>query len=289
MDMKRERLLWGSALAVLVLVVVFLLASSSDIPAAGDLIQWVIALSILMVSVTIAFAIGALCLRLLWRNDSAATTSHVEGQFPILAGTIALFGILITGVFVITTFRVETGARQEAAAAAHAAVTEVVPSVAQTMLPRVVTDLLRQMDDEFIDRLIDANLTEAVLRADSARHTEELPEITGDNGAPTLEVGMPYLAQIVPGESWRFRLDVPTEGIYSIDAMGVDEFDPFIYVYAKDDGGSLELIEANDDGGEGLDSRVEMNLAEGVIYVVEVEGYFGSAGQCTMLVSLIPN
>ena len=59
--------------------------------------------------------------------------------------------------------------------------------------------------------------------------------------------------------------------------------------YAQDAEGALELIEVDDDGGEDLDSRLEMNLDAGVTYFVEVEGLFGSAGQCTMLVSPIPN
>ena len=92
MDMKRERLVWGSVLAVLVFAVVFLLASSSDIRTADNLLLSLIALSILIVSVTIAIAIGTICLRLLRPNDSAATTSHLEGQVPIVAGPIALFG-----------------------------------------------------------------------------------------------------------------------------------------------------------------------------------------------------
>ena len=208
MDMKRERLVWGSVLAVLVFVVVFLLASSSDTRTADNLLLSLIALSILIVSVTISVAIGAICLRLLRPNDSAATTSHLEGQVPIVAGPIALFGILITGVFVITTFRIDTGARQIAREAVD------------TILPALTMELRTEAVEE------------AMLLADSARRAER-ENARGIESVLQVEVAQEV--EVVADRTLRFRLEGTTGGTYRIDAMGIEGFDPFIYIYAATD------------------------------------------------------
>ena len=56
-------------------------------------------------TVTLCVAIAIVCFRML--QETQGKPKLAEGQIAILAGSIALFGILVTAVFVITAFRID--------------------------------------------------------------------------------------------------------------------------------------------------------------------------------------
>ena len=91
MDRRRERQIGGSIIALLAVLVLFWEIESS--------VQAVIAFAIVLTSFTLCGAIGVMCARLLAVHDKQPIApSSIEGQFALLAGSVALFGILITGV-----------------------------------------------------------------------------------------------------------------------------------------------------------------------------------------------
>ena len=80
-----------------------------------------LAFSIFVLSFTLSSVMAALGVRLLQANRNPATPLHdkpgdVLGGFHagMLTASIALFGILVTGVFVFMSLRIDRGARQEA-------------------------------------------------------------------------------------------------------------------------------------------------------------------------------
>ena len=61
-----------------------------------------------------------------------------------------------------------------------------------------------------------------------------------------------------------FTIAVP-QGTYVINAEGVGGFDPFISLYRMQ-GAELHPIASNDDGGEGQDARLIVELLENTVY-----------------------
>lgn len=57
---------------------------------------------------------------------NASTNERTQGRDPTywLSSVVTLFGVLITGLFVFMTFRIDRGARYEAQAVAQEAITE---------------------------------------------------------------------------------------------------------------------------------------------------------------------
>ncbi len=84
-------------------------------------------------------------------------------------------------------------------------------------------------------------------------------------GAPqTLQLGQPPASMQVPIPP-SFNLTIATAGEYQIDATG-SPMDPELFVYQGD-----ELIEQNDDGGDGLNSRIVRFMDAGTYSVRVVE------------------
>ena len=71
-------------------------------------------LAAFVVAVAVSFAIGTFGYRLIQQNSSDASPRTDGWQTGLMALSIALFGILITGVFVFMTFRIESGAQRAA-------------------------------------------------------------------------------------------------------------------------------------------------------------------------------
>ena len=232
--------------------------------------QWLIAFSIVVVAITLCIVMGVLCFRLL-AGHTSRPIDPTQAQFALVAGSIALFGVLITGVFVITTFRVDTGARQIAMQAADEGVNEIAEQIVGQLAERV----LRESRNEI--------LGEAVIRAEDAIHTEDDTPQDAEN---QLMVGYPLTISVDPDTETRFDLLVEQEGTYRIDAKGLEGFDPFLYVYSiTPEGPQLERVD--DDGGEDFDSRVEMELHQGVRYFAQVAGYLDSTGECVLSLSRV--
>lgn len=66
-----------------------------------------------------------------------------DGIGPFVAIVVAIFGILITGIFVFTTFRIDRGARLEAASIAHETASTIAESQANTTATNVAAKIAR--------------------------------------------------------------------------------------------------------------------------------------------------
>ena len=67
--------------------------------------MYLIGSAITLVALTLCISISTMCFRLL--RERREKPAFEQGHVAILAGSIALFGVLITGVFFITAFRVD--------------------------------------------------------------------------------------------------------------------------------------------------------------------------------------
>ena len=78
-----------------------------------------IGMSIALVALTLCVAIAVLSYRLWHAKQGVATGASSDGQIALLAGSIALFGVLISGIFLFTTFRIDEGAHRAASETAR--------------------------------------------------------------------------------------------------------------------------------------------------------------------------
>jgi hypothetical protein len=97
-------------------------------------------------------------------------------------------------------------------------------------------------------------------------------------------------ATLQPGESlpqpdatrsiW-FSWEAPVTAPVTIDTFGSD-FDTVLAVWTGSSFSALNLIAANDDAGDGLQSRLRLNVIEGTIYRIAVYGVDGAAGAVSL-------
>ena len=309
MEYKRRLMLsaW-TAVCLLLLVIFYMLASGlsdsassvSVAPSSNAIIQ-LMGLSIFIVSLTTSIAIATICYRIL--RPGSSNPAPPRDTAPLLTLTIALFGILITGVFVITTFRVDESARQVASAAADQALSDeilneridaqlpaaidkeliaVLPETVRAALDGPLEELLPVVVHELIVRVQNDAIAMAVARSVSARAAElgDLPVAAELRGEFSQRVQVPF-----GGESW-LSFTLRTEGTYSIRTESSDRFDPFIYVYEAS-GGSLRLMRVDDNGGNDFNARLDLELRANVTYYIQVQGNTGSSGGCNVVVAQI--
>ena len=101
-------------------------------------------------------------------------------------------------------------------------------------------------------------------------------ETTVSSPYSTLTLNSLSALTLIPNTSWRYRIDVP-QGRYVIDADAAGDIDPIIELY-RVDGTQLDLIAVNDDGGDGLDSRIVIDLLEDTVYELVVREVYGRPG-----------
>ncbi len=222
-----------------------------------SVIGWLIGLSILVVAVTLCAAIGALSFRILGGSRGAGAGASADGQTALLAGSIALFGILITGIFLFTTLRIDEGAQRAASEAARERATE------------VAEEVVRELQDQI------SRLTAAV---------KQLTQRSIVLSAFEIQVGTPVMVEFFAEESRTLDFSAPTYGTYIIEVEGVTpDFDPLLYLY--EDG---TMIEDDDDSGAGSNSRVMVPLGAGV-HTIRVEEAAGLPGICLISITFQSN
>ena len=278
MNQNREQLATGRLLVLMaVCIATPLVSCSSTTPdtSAVNLAIWFTGLSVFVVVVTICLAMAMVCFRATQGQPVA-----IEGQLAILAGSIALFGILITGVFVITAFRIDERSQETARIAA-----DIARESARTAYEAEMQDLLEmhdvqmeEMSEQFSARLM-------TVAEQASRRSSILSGVSTNTGtAADLEIGVPERLVLTENESRSLEFVVPTSGTYAIDVIAItQEFDPFLYLYdgiAPD----AEVLEDNDDGGAGLNSHIERTLAPGR-YRIRVEELGGFPGECQVLIT----
>lgn len=93
----------------------------------------------------------------------------------------------------------------------------------------------------------------------------------------------PQEVAVAVGATRHFRIE-NVDGQYQIDAVGVDGFDPYIELY-RIDGTTLQRMGSDDDGGEGLNSRLRVLLQQGSAYELHVSEFFGNGGEVVVSVT----
>ena len=104
-----------------------------------------------------------------------------------------------------------------------------------------------------------------------------------DSMAVFLGAMPPQQVSVAVGETRHFRIE-DALGQYQIDAVGITGFDPYIELY-RIDGTTLTRIASDDDGGEGLSSRLRVVLQQDAAYELHVSGFFGDAGEVVVSVT----
>lgn len=98
-----------------------------------------------------------------------------------------------------------------------------------------------------------------------------LAEVPEGAGGGTLTVGQERDAQLVPGLTDRYTVEIRRAGAHTIE-MGSDAVDSHLRLLR--DG---EVVATDDDGGGGLNAKIEQNLAPGT-YVIEAGSAVGPQG-----------
>ena len=118
------------------------------------------------------------------------------------------------------------------------------------------------------------------------RANEEAPEFDVAS-VQTIEIGDSVTIEV---EELRvLQLDVIEDATYRIDVRAgadADGEDAYLYLYRRQQGDGMERVAVDDDGGEGLNARLQLSLAPGV-YFVMVEEFLGRRATFTVLVEEI--
>lgn len=214
--------------------------------------------------------------------------------------SVMMFGVLITGIFVFMTFRIDRGAQNEARQTSERVAREVVVGIAREAAGKAaegmvdesresianfssaIVEVLRRWAEESdledladrINRLARTDL-ELILQAQPPQDTTNL-EVDSDSERRVVGEG--------DSPVW-FRFDVMTGGMYRIMTRELSNFDPVIYLYFMQ-GESLRFLSYDDDSGEGiLDSRLEVELTPGAHYIA-VRDFDGDGGEFSISVVL---
>jgi hypothetical protein len=107
--------------------------------------------------------------------------------------------------------------------------------------------------------------------------------VTGNNAYATREPGDPTAGDKSVWWSWT----VPTSGVYTVTAMGMGYFDPFLGIYSGTTISNLTLIGSDTyDGSSGMTyaTRVKVNATAGATYVIAVSTVAGFGGDIALCI-----
>jgi len=107
--------------------------------------------------------------------------------------------------------------------------------------------------------------------------------VLGSNTGATKETGEPNHGASTGGKSVWWTWTAPASGIATVSLDG-SSFDTLLGVYQGSAVGSLTLTAQDDDGGEGLRSRVVFNTTAGSVYQIAVDGFGGQSGNIQLTV-----
>ena len=105
----------------------------------------IIGTSVILVALTLCLCVTTVCIRML-RKDTASP-SVAQLQTGVMAGSIALFGILVTGVFVITVFRIDVDVTNTFESVVADRVNQAVPRLLAPHLATFEEDTARLVQD----------------------------------------------------------------------------------------------------------------------------------------------
>jgi subtilisin family serine protease len=108
---------------------------------------------------------------------------------------------------------------------------------------------------------------------------------SGTNVGASKETDEPFHGGNAGGKSVWWTWTAPATGSYEIVTNG-SNFDTLLGVYTGNAVNALTTIASDDDGGDGLDSRVVISAAGGAVFRIAVDGYGGDDGSIALAVSL---
>ena len=218
----------------------------------------IIGVSVVFVAVTLCLAMIAVSVSIVGRvGRGTAPGVSADGQAALFAGSIALFGVLISGIFLFTTFRIDEGAQRAASEAARERATEVAGEVVK-------------------------DLQEQISRIDTA--VERLTRRSSVLSAFEIQVGTPVMVEFFAEESRTFDMSAPTYGTYIVEVDAITPgVDPVVYLYEGD-----SIVAEDDNGGAGSNSRVTVPLGAG-FYRIRVEEVSGRPGTCLISITYKSN
>ena len=103
--------------------------------------------------------------------------------------------------------------------------------------------------------------------------------VTGENILATAEVGEPNQSGAIESSWWNWTATF--DGSITIDTNGSD-YDTYLSVFTGDSVDNLTTIAQNDDGGDGLDSLVTLDVTAGTTYHIAVDGYSSREGNVVL-------
>ena len=239
--------------------------SSADSGGSLDrLMELVVVLSIALMSVALVAVMCSLVLQILRSSPGTHAIESSSWQNTFFSATVALFGILIAGLFVFMSFRIDREAREAA------------ERVASDVAAAAANKALQGFTDLAAERLLVGTKRVQEIAAQIAEgSSRRVPE-----DSQIVQIGQ--LTQFIAdgqGRTWfRFEVGPEQDQTYRIDAEGGETntndimfVDPIVYLYELDRGDDqnidlIRLVSENDDGGDGFNARLEMDLDAGVYY-----------------------
>ena len=206
---------------------------------------WVFAASVLILASALAVLIVAVARELL-RAPASALASR-QWHISLVAGNAALFGILIGELLFFFSLQAP-GVTRPAASPSRNGSADTVPSA----VPMPVGET-----------------------------AQETASGTPPVAAEAIGPGDSREITLAPNEDRRFELTVPSSGEYVIEVRGAsDGFDAYVSIFDE----TGEQLGFDDDGGDGLDSRLTISLEDDRTYYVAVLEAFDGAGRCSLSV-----
>ncbi len=235
--------------------------------------SWLFGVAILVLSIGLVGFMFVVGRKILQASSVASSRGSFEWYIGLTAACIALFGILITGVFVFMTLQINTTAERAAQFAAQSTAA----NVARTQADR---EIARILEEEWPARLDDA------VRS-AVRHLNTLTVLGEYEDAQQISVGS-SATEMIEAESrglFFFSIDSNLEGTYEITAVGRDDFDPEISLFQMIDDVPRN-IDFDDDSLGDSNSLITRALSAGQYYV-EVTEWYGESGTFTLTIRLV--
>ena len=324
--------------SVAVVCVVSILASIALSTPGTDWTAWLVVLSAFVIATAVGVVLMARGYKSLrkaepsssgnWSPTSSpsADSSSIERQGGLMAMSVGLFGILITGVFVFMTLRIDSGAQLAAEEAAtivartetqrvrqdlEQALSEDIKVIAAQIATRVATEEMEAIEEIVVDIATEVARQTAVARVESvagelATVEDRVSDVQAQEEhrrrARDYERGVdfPQVSDAAPAgmgtsagillERYAtrvFRLLVPTRATYSIEATS-DTLDLVLYVWGGGGDRPLRIIDSNDDrDGDVFDLNPQLEIPLDVgTYYIGVQAYDGEAGSFSMVIGV---
>ena len=245
-----------------------LVSCSASNNADAEAMQWVLVLTIGFA----AFSIGVVMLSL---GCAIALGKFKDGAAPAELGSwqttlVALYGVLVAGLFVFMSFRLDAGAREAAAEAASA--------TAETVAVDTILPQLKRLQE------ISAQVAGGSLRV--VPQQPPVAELTTDSQVSLSVDGQSMVwASFEPSEARNYRIDV-----FGYPPRSVD---PIVYLheisdeYTTDGITIVRVIAENDDGGENYDASLQRRLNASTQYYLGVTT-FGEVDSGSVTIQITP-